>query len=153
MGSVPLSIIKMNTVGERSTRIRCKLERGVVLDALEMALQQRRPRAPLVHHSDRGSQYASGDYQARLPAVGIHCSMSRVGDCFAHAPVESFFTLGGPALKTELVYQQRFATRSEARQAIFEYIEVFYHRQRRHSALGYLSPADYEAQQHMMQAA
>lgn len=119
------------------------LERSLVLDALAMALQHRRPTAPLLHHSDRGSQYASGDYQARLATAGIQCSMSRRGDCFDNAPVESFFG----TLKTELVYQQRFATRSEARQAIFEYIEVFYNRQRRHSALGYLSPAAYEAQQ------
>ncbi len=123
------------------------LERQLVLDALAMALQQRRPTAPLLHHSDRGSQYASGEYQARLAAAGIQCSMSRRGDCCDNAPVESFFG----TLKTELVYQQRFATRREARQAIFEYIEVFYNRQRRHSALGYLSPVAYEARQRALQ--
>ena len=115
--------------------------RALVLDALQMALQQRRPRAPLVHHSDRGSQYASGDYQGHLAAAGIQCSMSDPGDCFDNAPVESFFG----TLKTELVYQQRFATRHEARQAIFDYVEVFYNRQRRHSALGYVSPVAFEA--------
>ncbi len=117
------------------------LERALVLDALEMAVQQRRPTEHLLHHSDRGSQYASADYQARLAAAGIHCSMSRKGDCFDNAPVESFFG----TLKTELVYQQSFATRTQARQAIFEYIEVFYNRQRRHSGLGYLNPVAYEA--------
>ena len=117
------------------------LERGLVLDALQMALDRRHPSAQLVHHSDRGSQYASGDYQTRLTAARIQCSMSRPGNCFDNAPVESFFG----TLKTELVYQQAFATRQAARQAIFEYIEVFYNQQRRHSALGYRSPAEYEA--------
>jgi len=119
------------------------LEGRLVLDALAMAVRHRQPRGPLLHHSDRGSQYASGAYQARLASAGIACSMSRRGDCFDNASVESFFA----TLKTELVYRRRFATRSEARQAIFEYIEVFYNRQRRHSALGYLSPVAYEAHQ------
>lgn len=119
------------------------LERGLVLDALALALGQRQLTSTLVHHSDRGSQYASGDYQARLAAVGIRCSMSRRGDCFDNAPVESFFS----TLKRELVYRQRFVTRQEARQAIFEYVEVFYNRQRRHSALGYLSPVAFEERQ------
>ena len=91
------------------------LARGLVLDALEMALQQRRPVAPLLHHRDRGSQYASNDYQARLARAGIQCSMNWRGDCFDNAPVESFFG----TLKTEVVYQQRFATRREARHLIF----------------------------------
>ena len=119
------------------------LARELVLDALEMALGQRQRTTTLVHHSDRGSQYASGDYQARLVAAGIRCSMSRRGNCFDNAPVESFFG----TLKTELVYRQRFATRQEARRAIFEYIEIFYNRKRRHSALGYLSPVEFEAKQ------
>ena len=123
------------------------LERGLVLSALEMALGRRRLTTPLVHHSDRGSQYASRDYQARLAAAGIQCSMSRRGDCFDNAPVESFFG----TLKTELVYQQRFTTRQDARRAIFEYMEVFYNRKRRHSALGYLSPVEFEARQHVPQ--
>ncbi len=117
------------------------LERTLVLTALEMALQRREPPAPLLHHSDRGSQYASGEYQAILAANHIQCSMSRKGNCFDNAVIESFFG----TLKTELVYQQSYSTRAEARSAIFEYIEVFYNRQRRHSALGYLSPSDYEA--------
>ncbi len=119
------------------------LERKLVLAALEMALGQRHCTTTLVHHSDRGSQYASGDYRARLAAAGIRCSMSRRGDCFDNAPVESFFS----TLKTELVNQQRFATRQEARRAIFEYVEVFYNRKRRHSALGYLSPVEFEERQ------
>ncbi len=123
------------------------LARGLVLDALQMALDRRRPTTPLVHHSDRGSQYASSDYQARLAAAGIQCSMSRTGDCFDNAPVESFFG----TLKTELVYQHQFATRQQARSAIFEYVEVFYNRKRRHSALGYLSPVEFEAQQRASQ--
>ncbi len=119
------------------------LERKLVLAALEMALGQRHCTTTLVHHSDRGSQYASGDYRARLAAAGIRCRMSRRGDCFDNAPVESFFS----TLKTELVNQQRFATRQEARRAIFEYVEVFYNRKRRHSALGYLSPVEFEERQ------
>jgi transposase InsO family protein len=116
------------------------LERGLVLNALEMALSQRQRTTTLVHHSDRGSQYASGDYQARRAAAGIRCSMRRRGDCFDNAPVESFFS----TLKRALVYQQPFATRQDARRAIFAYVEVFYNRQRRHSALGYRSPLEFE---------
>jgi transposase InsO family protein len=137
--AVVLDLFSRRVIGWAMQRT---LARGLVLDALKMALDQRRCTTQLVHHSDRGSQYASGDYQAQLAAVGIQCSMSRRGDCFDNAPVESFFG----TLKTEVVYQHRFATRSEARQAIFEYIEVFYNRQRRHSALGYVSPAAFEAQ-------
>jgi len=119
------------------------LERGLVLNALEMALAVRQRTTTLVHHSDRGSQYASGDDQARLAVNGIQCSMSRRGDCFDNAPVESFFS----TLKRELVYQQQFVTRQDARRAIFEYVEVFYNRKRRHSALGYLSPRKFEERQ------
>jgi putative transposase len=114
---------------------------GVVLDALRMALQRRSSSKQVVHPSDRGSQYASGDYQRLLAAAGMQCSMSRKGDCFDNAVVESFFG----TLKTELVYQQQYTTRDEARSAIFEYMEVFYNRQRRHSALRYCSPIEYEA--------
>ena len=129
----------------------------LVLAALDMALQQRQPGALVTHHSDRGSQYASGDNQAYVAAAGIRCSMSRKGDCYDNAPVERFFTQRVPALKTELVYQHEYSTRAAARSAIFEYLEVFYNRQRRHSALGYLSPAVYEAhyqaEQHLTQVA
>jgi putative transposase len=117
------------------------LERQIALDALSMALQSRNPAAGLVHHSDRGSQYASDDYQRVLKARGIVCSMSRKGDCWDNAVAESFFA----TLKTELVYECNFANRAEAATAIFEFIEVFYNRERFHSSLGYLTPAGYEA--------
>lgn len=121
------------------------LARSLVLDALWMAVHQRQPSAQVIHHSDRGSQYASDDYQVALTTAGIGCSMSRKGNCFDNAVVESFFA----TLKTELVYQQQYTTRTQARSAIFEYVEVFYNRQRRHSALGYVSPTAYEAQYRM----
>lgn len=113
----------------------------LVVEAWALACGRRRPGAGLLHHSDRGSQYAGGEYQARLAEVGAQASMSRRGDCYDNAAVESFFG----TLKTELIHGRRYATRAEARSDIFEYVEVFYNRQRRHSALGYLSPAEYEA--------
>ena len=117
------------------------LESRLVVDALEMAvLLAARPAAGLLVHSDRGSQYASEHYQLLLADHGINCSMSRRADCWDNAPMESFFA----SLKKELVHDADFATRAEARAAIFEYIEVFYNRQRRHSSLGYVSPAEYE---------
>ena len=94
----------------------------------------------LLFHSDRGSQYASHRFQEQLVDVGIECSMSRKGNCWDNAPVESFFA----TLKKELVYTQRYLTREQAKASLFEYIEIFYNRFRRHSALGYLCPADYE---------
>lgn len=109
--------------------------------ALRMALIARQPTVGLLHHSDRGSQYAARPYQQLLTTHGITASMSRKGNCWDNACVESFFG----TLKRELVYHRRYATREEARQDIFEYIEVFYNRQRRHSTLGYHSPAEYEA--------
>jgi transposase InsO family protein len=109
--------------------------------ALRMALTTRRPKAGLLHHSDRGSQYAARSYQQVLVTHGLIPSMSRKGNCWDNACVESFFG----TLKRELVYHQHYATRDEARQDIFHYIEVFYNRQRRHSTLGYQSPAEYEA--------
>jgi transposase InsO family protein len=115
--------------------------RQIVLDALEMAVRARKPAKGLVHHSDRGSQYASGDYQKALAEHEMLCSMSRKGDCWDNAVMESFYR----SLKTELVHQQDYKTKAEARQDIFEYIEVFYNRQRIHSYLGYLCPVDYEA--------
>jgi transposase InsO family protein len=97
------------------------LASSLVLNALQMALHQRAPHEQVLHHSDRGSQYASDDYQGVLAAAGMRCSMSRKGDCFDNAPVERFFG----TLKTELVYHQQYATRSEARSAMFEDLEVF----------------------------
>jgi transposase InsO family protein len=110
--------------------------------ALLMALQRRQPGAGLIHHSDRGVQYASEPYQATLARHGLRCSMSRRGNCLDNAPMESFFG----SLKGELVHRTSFPTRETARCAIFEYIEIFYNRRRRHSALGFLTPAQAYAQ-------
>ena len=108
---------------------------------LTMALANRNPQAGLLHHSDRGSQYAATRYQRLLGERGITPSMSRTGNCWDNACVESFFG----TLKRELVYHRHYETRDAARQDIFEYIEVFYNRRRRHSTLGYDSPAEFEA--------
>jgi transposase InsO family protein len=116
------------------------IDRHLVLVALDMALKGRRPPEGLLHHSDRGSQYASEDYQRALAARGIRCSMSRKGNCWDNAVVESFFS----TLKTELVHRVDFLTRAAAKSALFEFIEVFYNRKRRHSSLGYVSPAEFE---------
>ena len=117
------------------------LRAELCLDALEMAVQRRRPPAGLLHHSDRGVQYASDAYRSFLERHGLVASMSRTGNCYDNALMESFFG----TLKTELVYQQDYATREAAQRSIFEYIEVFYNRQRRHSAIGYQSPEAFEA--------
>jgi putative transposase len=117
-----------------------RIDRNLALDALRMALAQRRPPRGLIHHSDRGSQYASGDYQQLLAQHGLRGSMSRRGDCWDNAVAESFFA----SLKLELVYQVQWQSRAEARTAIFEYLEGFYNRRRRHSSLGYLSPVEFE---------
>lgn len=117
-----------------------RLKSQLVKDALKLAVAQRQPDPGLVHHSDRGSQYASADYQVLLTARGMVASMSRKGNCYDNAPMESFFG----TLKSERVHHCRYQTRSAARQDIFHYIEVFYNRKRRHSALGYLSPAQFE---------
>jgi putative transposase len=114
----------------------------LIADALTMALVQRRPAVGLLHHSDRGVQYACGVYQEMLSEHGILCSMSRVGNCYDNAVMESFWG----TLKTECVYPQgRYATFEQARQSIVEYIEAFYNRTRRHSSLGYVSPEAFEA--------
>jgi len=107
-------------------------------EALEMALSRRKPPADrtLVHHSDRGVQYACGDYRALLDGHGIACSMSRKGDCYDNAAMESFFK----TLKVELVYHERYATRAQAMASVFEYVECWYNRKRLHSSLGYTSP-------------
>jgi len=113
----------------------------LVVGALEMALA-RRPKgtSDLVAHSDRGSQYASEHYRRRLREERIACSMSRRGNCWDNAPMESFFA----SLKKELVHHEDYATRAQAKASIFEYIEAFYNRVRRHSSLGYVAPAEYE---------
>jgi putative transposase len=113
----------------------------LVLNALTMALgRQDVVDGELVAHSDRGSQYAAGDFRNKLAQIGIIASMSRRGNCYDNAHVESFFH----SLKTELVYRRNFKTREEARQAIFEWIETWYNRQRLHSSLNYMAPEDYE---------
>jgi len=117
-----------------------QMPQELTLAALDMALKRRRPLPGLMHHSDRGSQYAAGAYRKRLAEHGIVSSMSRKGNCWDNAPMESFFH----TLKTELVHHRDYLTRDEARHDIFEYIEVFYNRQRSHSTLGYLSPAQFE---------
>jgi transposase InsO family protein len=120
------------------------LRTELALDALIMALTRRRPAADeLVQHTDRGCQYTADRYQAVLAAHGLICSMSRTGDCYDNAMAESFFA----TLKAELIDRQRWPTRAAARHAIFEWMEVWYNRQRRHSALGYLSPAAFERRQ------
>jgi putative transposase len=126
-----------------------RLEKKLALDALSMALAERQPQGGLLHHSDRGSQYASHEYQQLLASHGLLSSMSRTGNCWDNAVAESFFA----TLKTELAYQTRWSTRGQARNEVFEYIEVFYNRRRRHSALGYRCPDEFErAQQRKMAA-
>jgi transposase InsO family protein len=110
-------------------------------DALKMALRQRCVEAGLLCHSDQGAQYAADDYQMLLAAHGLICSMSAVGECYDNAVMESFFG----TLKTEEVFHKRYRTHSQARLELFEYMEVFYNRQRRHSSLGYMSPETFEA--------
>lgn len=117
------------------------LETALPLAALLMALRHRRPPAGVVHHSDRGCQYASSVYRSALAANGCVASMSRRGNCYDNAAMEAFWS----TLKHELVYRRDFRTRAEATTAIFDYIESFYNRVRLHSALGYQSPLDYEA--------
>lgn len=117
------------------------MRESLVEDALKMALLRRKPGPNVLHHSDRGVQYACGRYRSLLNRKGFVCSMSRIGNCYDNAVMESFWS----TLKTELVYRQKYLTRESARQSIFEYIEVFYNRQRRHSSLGYVSPESFEA--------
>ena len=117
-----------------------RIDSRLVVDALEMALRRERPEAGLVVHSDRGVQYASEHYQLLLQACAIVCSMSRKGNCWDNAPMESFFA----TLKKELVDHEQYRNREEARRSLFEYLEVFYNRVRRHSSLGYLSPEQFE---------
>ena len=114
----------------------------LVNDALLMALWKRKPDKGLVWHTDRGSQYASESHRALLKQHGIRQSMSRKGNCWDNAVSESFFH----TLKTERIHHQTYQTRSDAKQTVFEYIEVFYNRERLHSANGYMSPVDYELQ-------
>jgi putative transposase len=118
-----------------------RITRQLAIDALEVALGRQTPSKGLIHHSDRGSQYASTDYQRHLDANGMICSMSRKGNCYDNAVAESFFRW----LKTEWVNHYRYQTRDEALSSLFYYIEIFYNRKRRHATLGYSTPQDYIA--------
>lgn len=122
------------------------MKQELVQDALTMAVMRRfgngKPKTELLFHSDRGSQYAAGGFQEQLQGAEIIGSMSRKGNCWDNAPVESFFA----TLKKELVYQEKYVTREQAKASLFEYIEVYYNRMRTHSALGYLTPEQYEKQ-------
>ena len=115
----------------------------LVQDALNAALLTRKDAFGLLHHSDRGVQYTSSAYRQLLDLHGVRASMSRTGNCYDNAPVESFWG----KLKTEMVYHRRFATKQEATRAVFEYIEMFYNRKRLHAALGYVSPEQFELSQ------
>jgi transposase InsO family protein len=120
--------------------LRETLDADLALAALRMALADRRPAPGLLHHSDRGSQYACGEYRTLLAAHGLAASMSKQGDCWDNAVAESFFA----TVETEVIMEADWPTRDAARQAIFAYIETWYNRERRHSSLGYRSPVQYE---------
>lgn len=120
------------------------LNAHLAVKALQMAIDQRRPKPSLIVHSDRGSQFASSAFRQALAAHQLVASMSRKGNCYDNAFIESFWS----SLKYETVYHHRFATRAAARTALFDYIEAFYNRTRLHSSLGYLSPATFESQLH-----
>ena len=117
-----------------------RMTRQLVMDALILAVRRRNPPRGLLHHSDRGSQYASEDFQELLLKYGMICSMSRTGNCWDNAPAESFFSI----LKRELVFHNRYQCRAQARQSIFDYIERFYNRRRIHASLGYVTPSEFE---------
>lgn len=117
-----------------------RIDTELVTSALQMATTQRSPEAGLLHHSDRGVQYASDAYRQILDELGVVCSMSRKGNCWDNAMMESFFG----SLKSEWVYGKDYQTQEDAKQDLFKYIEMFYNRQRRHASLGYISPAEFE---------
>ena len=117
-----------------------RIGRHLVLDAMTMALGYRQPSESLLHHSDRGPQYTSDDFRDLLAKHGIQCSMSARGSCYDNAPVESFFS----SLKRERIRRRTYRTREEAKADVFDYIECFYNRKRRHAYLGYISPAEFE---------
>jgi transposase InsO family protein len=125
------------------------MEASLVCDALQMAIDARRPGAGFIFHSDRGSQYTSAEFRNLLAGNDGLQSLSRKGQCWDNAVGESWFS----TLKEELIYRQSWATKAQVRRAVFEFIEVFYNRQRLHSSLDYLSPAEYEARIHQQKAA
>ncbi len=116
------------------------IDTALVLKALGMALLHRQPPQDLLFHSDRGVQYASAEYRQALAQAGLVASMSRKGNCYDNASIESFWS----TLKLELVYRRTFSSRAQAQSEIFDYVETFYNRQRSHSALDYRSPIDFE---------
>ncbi len=126
-----------------------RIDRTLVMDALRMAVWRRKPARGLIHHSDRGSQYCSLEFQAMLNTFGITCSMSRKGNCWDNSVAESFFG----SLKTERIFFANYKTRDEARKDIIDYIEMFYNSRRRHSYLGYVSPKEYEEYYHLKKVA
>jgi len=134
--AVVLDLFNREVVG---WSIKPRMTADIVVDALTMAWFRRKPAAGLIHHSDRGSQYASHAFQARLAEYGMICSMSRKGNCWDNAPSESFFN----SLKNERVHGTRYGTRAEAEADLFDYIEPFYNRRRKHSTLGYASPMEF----------
>jgi putative transposase len=134
--AVVLDLFNREVVG---WSIKPRMTADIVIDALTMAWFRKKPAPGLIHHSDRGSQYASHAFQARLEAYGMVCSMSRKGNCWDNAPTESFFN----SLKNERVHGTRYRTRTEALADLFDYIEPFYNRRRRHSTLGYASPQQF----------
>jgi putative transposase len=125
------------------------LKASLVLDALKMAIGRRMPGPGLIHHSDRGSQYASREYRKLLKEHGMVCSMSRKGNCYDNAVKESFFH----TLKSDLVHDEHYSTRAIARASLFEYMEIFYNREIRHSSLGHLTPEEFEARNKIIPAA
>ena len=135
--AVVLDIFNRKIIG---WSMKSRLTRDLVIDAFTMAVRGQRPGPGMIFHSDRGSQYASNDFTEELKKYNCIQSMSGTGNCYDNSITETFFH----TLKTELIYFERYRTRAEARQSIFEYIEVFYNRIRRHSSLGYLSPVDFE---------
>ena len=135
--SVILDLYSRRVVGWAMNK---HIDQALTLRALGMAINACEPGPGLIHHTDRGSQYAANDYQKMLKARGITCSMSRKGNCWDNAVAESFFA----TLKVEFVHERLFHTRAQATREIFEYIEVFYNRIRRHSSIGYLSPLEFE---------
>ena len=134
--AIPLDLFNREVVG---WALKPRLTADLATDALTMAWFRRRPAPGVLHHSDRGSQYASRAFQDRLTAYGMACSMSRKGNCWDNAPTESWFN----SFKNERIYGNRYATRAEITAETFDYIEVFYNRKRRHSSLDYQSPAQY----------
>jgi putative transposase len=135
--SVVLDLWSRSVISWRADR---NMDENLVIKPLEKAIRDRQPGSELILHSDRGSQYASQRLRQLLKENNITQSMSSKGNCYDNAPTESFFS----TLKRELIYRERYRTRDEAKQSLFEYIEVFYNRQRRHSTLGYLSPMQFE---------